>query len=31
MHKVDERTRIDDINKLSEIYLEMLEAYFHRK
>jgi len=31
MHKVDERTRIDDINKLSDIYLEMLEAYFHRK
>ena len=31
MHKVDERTRIDDINKLSEIYLDMLEAYFHRK
>ena len=31
MHKVDERTRIDDINKLSEIYLEMLEAYFRRK
>jgi hypothetical protein len=28
---VDERTRIDDINKLSEIYLEILEAYFCRK
>ena len=28
MHKVDERTRIDDIIKLSEIYLAMLEAYF---
>jgi succinyl-diaminopimelate desuccinylase len=31
MHKVDERTNIDDINKLSEIYLEMLEVYFRRK
>ena len=30
MHKVDERTRVDDINKLSEIYLAMLEAYFRR-
>ena len=30
MHKVDERTRIDDIQNLSEIYLAMLEAYFRR-
>ena len=30
MHKVDECTRIDDIIKLSEIYLAMLEAYFRR-
>ncbi len=30
MHKVDERTQVDDINKLSEIYLAMLEAYFRR-
>ena len=30
MHKVDERTRIDDIINLSEIYLAMLEAYFRR-
>ena len=30
MHKVDERARIDDIIKLSEIYLAMLEAYFRR-
>lgn len=30
MHKVDERTRIDDIIKLGEIYLAMLEAYFRR-
>ena len=30
MHKVDERTRIDDIQNLSEIYLAILEAYFRR-
>ena len=30
MHKVNERTRIDDIQNLSEIYLAMLEAYFRR-
>ena len=30
MHKVDERTRIDDIIKLGAIYLAMLEAYFRR-
>ena len=30
MHKVDERTQIDDIRNLSKIYLAMLEAYFHR-
>ena len=30
MHKVNERTRIDDIQNLSEIYLAKLEAYFRR-
>ena len=30
MHKVDERTRIEDIRNLSEIYRAMLEAYFRR-
>ena len=30
MHKVDERTRIEDIRNLSEIYWAMLEAYFRR-
>ena len=30
MHKVNERTRIDDIQNLSEFYLAMLEAYFRR-
>lgn len=30
MHKVDERTKVEDINKLSEIYFAMLEAYFRR-
>ena len=30
MHKVDERTQIDDIRNLSKIYLAMLEAYFRR-
>tara|TARA_B100000676_G_scaffold310391_2_gene376774 strand:- start:2399 stop:3550 length:1152 start_codon:yes stop_codon:yes gene_type:complete len=30
MHKVNEQTRIDDIQNLSEIYLAMLKAYFRR-
>ena len=30
MHKVDERTRIEDIRNLSEIYWAILEAYFRR-
>ena len=28
MHKVDERTLVDDINKLSEIYETILRGYF---
>ena len=31
MHKVDERTDLEDINNLTEIYHAMLEAYFRRK
>lgn len=31
MHKVDEHSRVDDIIKLGEIYLAMLEAYFRRQ
>ena len=30
MHKVDERTRIDDIKKLCDIDFAMLEEYFRR-
>jgi len=28
MHKVDERTLVDDINKLSEIYEHILRGFF---
>jgi acetylornithine deacetylase/succinyl-diaminopimelate desuccinylase-like protein len=31
MHKVDENVAIEDVEKLTEIYLHILEAYFDAK